>query len=197
MRRLMGLFVLTAFSGILLSASPAAGYYPLGGVWEYKGSVKVMFEGQQVVFKENGTITVDAGYSYDWWWDDYDEWIYSFRAKGNYSISAAPEIKENYNHYSKVDKRFRYDVFEIAFTDHRYTINITGRRTADITIVRKVAGKEIKAVFPANRTRWDSDWDRYYDGGPFYGISAGCDAGGTPPSLILLLAPLLLLVKPR
>lgn len=197
MRRFMRLFVLTVFSVILASASPAAGYHPLGGVWEYEGSANVKFGEQTATFKEKGKITADAGYSYDWWRDDYDEWIYSFRAEGTFSLSVSPEIKKGYNHYSRVDRRFRYSVFEVSFKDSRYSVKITGRRTADVTITRIVEGKEVKAVFPAYRIRWDRDWERYYDGGPFYGISAGCTAGRSSPSLLLLLAPLLLLAKPR
>ncbi|NLK20465.1 MAG: hypothetical protein GX310_11790 [Synergistaceae bacterium] len=180
---------------ILLAAPrPAAAYYPLGGVWEYKGSASVMLGGKQVIFKEEGRITADADYSYDWWRDVYEEWIYSFRAKGKFAIDGATQ---EYNHYKRLNERYRGSPFTASFDGARYVVKITGRLKAGVEITRTVSGKTFTATFPAERIRWDDDWDRYYDGGPFYGVSAGCNSGRVHASSLLLVLPLLLLIKPR
>ena len=187
--------LLTVFLILLLAPLPGEGaLHPLGGAWEFKGSATVTFGGQSAVYKEDGRITADAGYSRDRWGDGLDEWIYSFRAEGGFEINGA---YHGYNHYKRIDERYRGGSFGVSFNDARYVVRITGRRTADVEITRNVSGKTVTATFPAERTRWDDDWDRYYDDGPFYGIGVGCSAGGALPSFFLLLSPLLLLSKPR
>lgn len=185
------------FLFLLFFACPSHAYsrYPLGGVWEYSGSVTVTIDGQQAVLRDSGRITIDSDYSYDWWSSDFDEYIEAFRARGSFSVSLTPEIREDYHHSDRVNHWYNFRSFEITIDNVQYYMELTGRTRADLRITRTISGRRVSAVFSASRIRWDNDWDDDYDDGWHYGIGAGCDIG-TPLSLLFLL-PLLFLCRKK
>ncbi|MBL3538471.1 hypothetical protein [Aminivibrio sp.] len=182
---------------LFLSACPASAYsgYPLGGVWEYSGTVTVTIDGKQAVLRDSGRITIDSGYSYDWWSDDFDEKIRTFGAKGTFSLSLSPEIREDYNHFRQVYQWYNFRSFEISVDDALYFMEVTGRTRADLKITRTIGGRRVSAVFSAVRIRWDEDWDDDYGDGLFFGVGGGCSTG-TRLSVFFLL-PLLFLSRKK
>jgi hypothetical protein len=197
MKRFAYLLPALAFLFFFLSSCPsgASSHYPIGGVWEYSGSATVTIDGKQAVLRDSGRITIDSGYSYDWWSRDFDERIRTFLAKGTFSVSPSPAIREDYHHFGKVSQWYNFRSFEISIDDVRYFIELTGRTRADLRITRTIDGQRISAVFSAVRIRWDEDWDDDYGDGWSYGIGAGCNTGTRLSPFILV--PLIFLRRKK
>ena len=197
MKRFAYLVPVLAFFFLFISACPsgADSRYPLGGVWEYSGSVNVTINGQQAVLRDSGRITIDSGYSYDRWGRDFDERIRRFLADGTFSVSPSPNIREDYRQSEWVNQWYNFRSFEISIDNVRYYMEITGRTRADLRITRTIDGQRVSAVFSAARIRWDEDWDDDYGDGWFYGIGAGCSTGTRLFPFFLL--PLLFLCRKK
>ncbi len=150
MKRFACLLPAPVFLLLFLSACPSGAYsrYPLGGVWEYSGSVNVTINGQQAVLRDSGRITIDSGYSYDRWGRDFDERIRRFLADGTFSVSPSPNIREDYRQSEWVNQWYNFRSFEISIDNVRYYMEITGRTRADLRYTRTIDGQRVSRFSP-------------------------------------------------
>jgi len=174
---------------------PAAAYsyyyvYPVGGTWEYSGSTAMVYRGRDAVLYDTGRIVIDTDYEYDWWYDDYDEWIESFRARGTISVSGHDGFYQEYDDYRRIRGWYDFRDFSTEANGTWYYLTNIGEYYADLDIIRFVDGLETRIFCVAHRIRWDNDWD---DDDWFWGTGGGgCSTGSTPAALLLLLPGLLL-----
>ncbi len=192
MKRRLLLLLLAA---MLIPATAYSYYfvYPVGGTWEYSGHTPMVYQGGNAVLYDTGTIVIETDYEYDWWYDDYDEWIENFRARGVISVSGHDGFKPKYDDYRLIRKWYDFRSFGTGTKPNGTEYYLTNVREyyADLEIVRIVDGKKTRIFCVAHRTRWDDDWD---DDDWYWGLGGGggCSTGSAPAALFLLLPGLLL-----
>jgi Synergist-CTERM protein sorting domain-containing protein len=174
---------------------PAAAYsyyyvYPVGGTWEYSGRTAMVYRGRNVDLYDTGRIVIDTDYEYDWWYDDYDEWIEDFRARGTISVRGHDDFDQAYVDYRRIRRWYDFRDFWTEANGTRYYLTNVGEYYADLEIIRFIDGLETRIFCVAHRIRWDDDWD---DDDWNWGLSGGgCRTGSSPAALLLLLPGLLL-----
>jgi len=176
---------------------PAAAYsyyyvYPVGGTWEYSGSTAMVYLGRDAILYDTGRIVIDTDYEYDWWYDDYDEWIEYFRARGTISVSGHDGFSEEYDDYRLIRQWYDFRSFETEANGTWYYLTNVGEYYADLEIIRFIDGVETRIFCVAHRIRWDDNWD---DDDWFWGSGGGGCSTGSAPSALLLLLPGLLVFR--